>query len=351
MFLCLLYHGSTALYLRPVTQVNSDLSCYTGQLIRSMSFTLFDTILQSYQQTLSWKQSFLLPPGENSDLELDLCCAVGTDAVTPLKATDQPAPNRYIADSCYRFPNKYRGKAAMDDVIDLLKKSLPGSNFILQTGVKSSGSFIRRTLVCGHNLTVQDRLKSKKFEGDSYIQSGVREENIKSKKSAGELSSFDLMSTKSKLKSKQATKSRKTSGYSLNHPSNRPTTVYRSASKDSRCKCFVSVMYSDFDGFYYLDKNSNINHTGHQYIPPSAKSLSSTEVSEELNDLIQRLASVGVSASKISDFVNSVDENEATIDNKTIHNMIQKETNIKSSKLGITSCMTTAEKAIAYLNQ
>eukprot|EP00956_Cyclotella_meneghiniana_P042437 scaffold248461_cov107-Cyclotella_meneghiniana.AAC.1 len=230
-----------------------------------MSFTLFDTILQSYQQTLSWKQSFLLPPGENSDLELDLCCAVGTDAVTPLKATDQPAPNRYIADSCYRFPNKYRGKAAMDDVIDLLKKSLPGSNFILQTGVKSSGSFIRRTLVCGHNLTVQDRLKSKKFEGDSYIQSGVREENIKSKKSAGELSSFDLMSTKSKLKSKQATKSRKTSGYSLNQPSNRH-------------------------------------------------------------------------------------ENEATIDNKTIHNMIQKETNIKSSKLGITSCMTTAEKAIAYLN-
>ena len=79
--------------------------------------------------------------------------------------------------------------------------------------------------------------------------------------------------------------------------------------------------------------------------------MSSTEVSEELNDFIQRLASAGVSASKISDFVNSIDENDATIDNKTIHNMIQKETNVQSSKLSITSCMTTAEKAIAYLNQ
>eukprot|EP00956_Cyclotella_meneghiniana_P016897 scaffold27151_cov58-Cyclotella_meneghiniana.AAC.5 len=96
---------------------------------------------------------------------------------------------------------------------------------------------------------------------------------------------------------------------------------------------------------------SNLIHSGHQYIPHSAKSVSSTEVSEELNDFIQRLASAGVSASKISDFVNSIDENDATIDNKTIHNMIQKETNVQSSKLSITSCMTTAEKAIAYLNQ
>eukprot|EP00956_Cyclotella_meneghiniana_P003949 scaffold4760_cov54-Cyclotella_meneghiniana.AAC.1 len=140
-----------------------------------MSFTLFDSILQSYQQSLSWKQSFLLPSGKNSDCELDLCCAVGNDAVTPPKAIDQPdAPNTSLT-LAIDFQEKYQGKDAMNDIIAMLtKKSLPGSKFILQTGVKvkSSDSFMRRTLVCGHILTVQDRLKSKSFDGDSYIQSG-----------------------------------------------------------------------------------------------------------------------------------------------------------------------------------
>ena len=310
--------------------------------------SIHDAILHEYKQSLSWTQSFVLPPGESGDLELDLCCSVGPNARPPY-APDQP--KRCISNSCYRFPVKYRGSESWTALLETVKHSLPGSNFILTHGTKASKYYQRRVLHCCHFLSVEASSSKKEFDGDSYIQSGVRKESIKSQKNAGGLTSLDLMSTKTQLKSMKASRSNKTSRYSQNQPNKRRTSSNRAPNKESKCECRIVIVYNNSDGYFYLDIDSNLYHTGHRYIPPSAKLMSTTEVNEDLNVLISRLANVGVTPSKISDFVSQMEDIDSTLDNKSIRNMIQKETQLDYSKIGITSSMSSADRAIAYLNQ
>lgn len=316
-----------------------------------MNTDLYTSILDEMQISSYWSQKFVLSPSLNDGVELDLSVAIGTNPKTPFSASDQP--KAYPSKTVYMFPTQFTGTDSWDDLfISHLKKSLPGSQFILIRGPRNMPDVIRRDIHCSHWLTAEEALKKKIFVSDSFIQTGVREESLKRKKCAGSLSTFDLMSSRSQLTTMKASRSSKNSGYSSNQPKNRRCTVNRASSTESRCYCKISIIYNKIDRYYYLDsKNSSLEHSGHQYVPPASTLLRSSAVSEDLNTLMNQMSCVGISSHQISSLMEVLDTQDGLYDNKMISNLIQKHTNLKYDELGITTEMTSAERAINYLNR
>lgn len=67
--------------------------------------------------------------------------------------------------------------------------------------------------------------------------------------------------------------------------------------------------------------------------------------------MIFKMSSVGMKPTQITKFLDMFKENDRLHDPKTIQNIIQKQQLISDQNVGITSDMSTAEKAIKYLQE
>lgn len=190
------------------------------------------------------------------------------------------------------------------------------------------------------------------FKGDSYVQEGVCHATVKRKKYSGSLSSFDLMSTRSQLKSLKASNSDTIASYSQNQPDVRRSTSNRAQSKESRCWSCITILYTPVDRRYYLsNKCTNLQHSGHIFVPPTAMIRSVTQLSDELTQLVDTMATAMIRPHQIASVLNLLDEDPGSYDSKAIQNLVKKCTNMKDDDLGISSDMTTAEKSIQYLKR
>ena len=92
-----------------------------------MNPSLQEDILETYQQSLSWSQSFSVQHG---DVTVDLSNACLAGGVSQLCAPDQPKnlPNGLV----YRFDTCFCGKAGWKALKQMIRDRLPGSDFIEQ---------------------------------------------------------------------------------------------------------------------------------------------------------------------------------------------------------------------------
>ena len=120
--------------------------------------------------------------------------------------------------------------------------------------------------------------------------------------------------------------------------------------KEYRCPCCISVIFLEKDNRYYLNKRSNLHHSGH--VPTESKTVSSSEMDDDQKNLLHILSDVGLSPSKISRIFDRLYSKNGFVvhDKKIIANLIQEHSLLKREELGITPEMSTVDRAIAYLS-
>ena len=164
-------------------------------IIVIMNPSLQEDIIEMYQQSLSWYQSFLV---QHDDIALDLSHACRSCDSSRLCAPDQPKqlPNGLI----YRFDTSFCGKPGWNSLKKLIKNSLLGSDFIESRTCRSlSLNCFRYTLHCNRYKCVETKNK-KEYNDNGFTQSGVRLESVKRTKTNGALSTIDAMATKTELR-------------------------------------------------------------------------------------------------------------------------------------------------------
>jgi hypothetical protein len=86
----------------------------------------------------------------------------------------------------------------------------------------------------------------------------------------------------------------------------------------------LSDIYKLWNGsFFYLDfRYTNLNHTGHPYIPTIAKKSGSAKITDNQGLVLQQLSVMGVQKSKISSLLSSLDQTEGSFSVRTIKNYL-----------------------------
>ena len=87
-----------------------------------MDSSTTDAVRMARVHESTWTQPFLFPVGKT---KMDLSGAVGTGAITPTLATNQP--KMYPSNSRYLFdPSIYTGAGALEQLTSDLKAACPG---------------------------------------------------------------------------------------------------------------------------------------------------------------------------------------------------------------------------------
>ena len=148
-----------------------------------MNHSLHDNILETYQQSPSWSQSFSV---QHDDIMVDLSNACLVAGVSQLCAPAQPKnlPNGLI----YRFNTCFSGKAGWKSLKKMSRASLPGSDFIeTRCCCALSLNNFRYTLHCNRYKCVETNVE-KEFHSEAFTQTGVRSESVKRTKTKGSMS-------------------------------------------------------------------------------------------------------------------------------------------------------------------
>jgi len=284
-----------------------------------MNPSIQDGILATYQKSLSWDQAFSIT---YNDQPVDLSLACGQASFSTLCAPDQPKkiPNGLI----YRFGTTFIGKSGWSSLKKMIKDSLPGSDFIEcrpHRGL-SLNSF-RYTLHCSRYKTLETATP-KQYHPESFTQSGVRTESVKRTKTPAALKAIDAMASKMELRSRRMIPSLchpKSTRKKL-YPSKRRTQSQHTASHSHRCNCQISVLLWN-DGFFYLDSRyTNLQHTGHSYIPPIAKKLGLAEIKDNQAIILRQLSVMGIQKSKISSLLSTLEQRDGSFSVQTVKNYL-----------------------------
>lgn len=303
-----------------------------------MELDLHSKIIEQFKLQQEWTQSFAVP---HHNSIIDLQCACGPQACTPINATKQPSA--YPRRTVYRFDKKFHGESSREDLCNLISESLPGSNYTQIRGAKHRN---RIEYHCSCNRTIESLEKKKEFVGNQYKQADTKVETVKKQKTAGQISSLDRMSSRQNQNSLK-----------LNHnvkdkfPSKRMTSSNRASSQETRCHSTI-VLFLGLDKFWYLDSHStNLQHTGHvEDLTP--KRIGMNEIDDTQSMFIQRLSSSGFAPSQITKLFNIMEEtNNSEIDNKTVSNLLQKVDLINHDDMNVNHDMSSADKAIRYLSR
>jgi hypothetical protein len=141
------------------------------------------------------------------------------------------------------------------------------------------------------------------------------------------------------------------SHFSDNQPSNRRVHSIRKTDKKDRCKCRIAFFLWP-DGFYYLDhKTTCLTHNGHPAYTPEAKLNSVRYISDQSKLLIELMSAVGVRPSQLAVLLEMLDDADGTYQSATVRKLVQKCKLLHQKELGIDHTMSSAEKAMEFLNR
>ena len=96
---------------------------------------------------------------------------------------------------------------------------------------------------------------------------------------------------------------------------------------------------------------TNLTHTGHVRIDPSASIKDTSNLSDERHDYIHKLSSLGVAPSTIASFLDSIDSGDGSYKSRDISNIAVRHKVVSNKAMGITHDMSTAERCMAFLDR
>ena len=278
--------------------------------------------------------------------------AHGKLSTTPVGAPDQPT--HYPFKSKYRFDTKYKGLESFPDLFSTLSKyqCCPGCNIsITQTPHNSRTSSVRLgnwTIACSHNR-VANNVDSKFVDG-SMKMSGTLAHTIKQKKTKGStyIGVDGMMSKTSRKKLKKNNESQNLDAITTDKGSKSRRSIYVRSARDerSRCQMKLIIFLNRSDNFFYLSTTSDLNHTGHPYIPPNAICRSEKDIDADDKELLRMMYTHNAGKHLICKILERHGNDSGTFLPKTIYNMNENSKKMIDLTNGITSSMSDAEKTL-----
>jgi hypothetical protein len=241
----------------------------------------------------------------------------------------------------------FTGNDSFMALVLMIQNSLQGSKFSFVRGSRNN----RFVLWCSHvRLQEKTQKDTHVFDKDNFTQDGVKPENLKRKSSRLE-SSLDAMAGKQETKAIKCSTTSTVSQYSDNQPSNRRVHSIRKTNEKDRCKCCIAFFLWG-DGYYYLDyKTTSLTHTGHPPYSSEAKLKGIRYISEQSKLFIERMSAVGVHPAQLAVLLEMLDDADGTYQSATVRNLVQKCELLHQKELGIDHTMSSAEKAMEFLNR
>ena len=313
-----------------------------------MDHNLKNLIFEEVNNLNNWTQPLPFCYGE--DTVKDLSSAVGYYGRTP-DDVDSHQPKFYPNGTVYRFdPKFYKGASVWKCLRENIFKSCIGCTMCeIRTQKKSSIRELGFDLACNRSLK-QPEINPNAFavgDDDCMAKNGIKREQVKRQKTPGERKGIDRMNKPVKIS--QSARMAKMKEYSENQPEYRRTKSSRPATDEHKCKMKLSV-FMDKSGFWYLSTNGCLQHNDHSYIEKNVQTVKEKDVHKEGITLMSALATAGVSPGKIAEVMEHfLDGGEMLT--KTVENMTNKMERAKEVLQGVTEDMSSAEKAIHYLQR
>jgi len=98
-------------------------------------------------------------------------------------------------------------------------------------------------------------------------------------------------------------------------------------------------------------KTTCLTHTGHPVYTPEAKLKGIRYISDQSKLLIECMSAVGVHPSQLAVLLEMLDDADGTYQSATVRNLVQKCKLLHQKELGIHHTMSSAEKAMEFLNR
>jgi len=133
--------------------------------------------------------------------------------------------------------------------------------------------------------------------------------------------------------------------YSENQPKKR-----RTESKKSDCGMKI-IFFRGNDDYISLSKKTNLQHNGHPHILQEAKKVKEKNVTDEGRKQIAAMSDAGIKPSQIVSVMEKLYPDMVDFLSSTIQNMSDKIKKCRDELDDMTVHMSTAEKAIAYLDR
>ena len=280
---------------------------------------------------------------------IDLSSAIGKNCVTPSDAKNQPS--RYQRGTVYQFdPAFYRGIEKANDLKANLMDACVGCGLCQIRGHsdskgRSSQRHAQFDLHCSCYL-VQGKNDEDAFNDKCMSKRGIKKETVKVQKTKGQRRGVDKMDHTTKI-SKSA-RMAKQKIYSENQPEARRTKSRRAPCAEKRCSMALSIFMDKF-GYWYLSSNGCLDHVFHAYLAPEITEVKVSELDEKEEFLIGSMYNAGIGSKQICKVMEKyVGKEFAT---KTMDNLCAKMKKAKKLLQGITSEMSSAEKAIKFMEK
>ena len=314
--------------------------------VHVMDPQLKNLIFEKVSEKNSWTQSIKFSYLSKKPIKLER--AIGDKPMTPKGAEDHQ-PKNYPTGTVYRFdPTYYRHKESQVQLKKDIFKACVGCTMYTSHNAecRSRQRVVEAYFGCNCALK-QNVSEDSTFPLKQMAKEGIKKETVKRRKTAGEKSVIDKMSSTKKLA--PSARLMKEQEYSVNQPDARRCTSSRAMSDDEKCKMKIKV-FMDYNGYWYLSSNGCLSHNDHPYIPPKATITKEARMTEDAKTLVGAMYKAGISPAKIADVVESYC-GEGQVISKTMINMGEKMKQANEVLRGVTHDMSTSEKAICYLKR
>ena len=354
------WNQSLLLKLNDNTEATLDLSC---SVIKNAFTSKKDTEESSLDNLgtstskpgINISSPTTCPPCMEDHLDLSRC--VGKDAVTPIHATDQPFPGLYPHSSVFRFPIKFRGAGAVDDIKKLLERGCAGCELFSQKdhhGLNNN----RYELRC-KRYNVQKVSNEEDFVPGKFSKQNTKTESIKIQRSKNGEPAIKRMKNnkmKSQVKglnptdrrgSKSATKLDKANSQKKRTQSN------LAESKETKCQMNIQFFMCPHLGYWYLNQKSNLQHSFHAPVDPNGSLLNKDNLNQTQMDMISEMYNVGIPASSIAEIMSNLVNKEGKSGEfiaSTIRNITNDMQKAMDTISKVSSDWSLAKKTMEQLN-
>ena len=314
------------------------------------------------------------PVIEHGGCTIDLCVAVGDNAITPPGAHDQPSPSDFPPGCKYRFEKeRFQGPDIGPELGRWINHACPGTKFRKQKDAVPviGGCVYEWRCRC---YQVQRTPSQDTFIEGKFTKDGVKPETTKQK---GTKLAFERMAnTKMKYSSgKKSGKKRSVAGVPpeprkrvSDHRGGKPkykkddsspgikkrtgSTISEDASR--RCHAHVTAFFSDYDQCLYLRTDSNFHHSYHAEDFPDASLLNENDINEESFDFMKLMFNNGIQDATIAIIMTELLNKQGKPGEflaSTIRNIHYKCQAAMDAIAGIDSNLTVAQRTLDRLDE
>ena len=129
--------------------------------------------------------------------------------------------------------------------------------------------------------------------------------------------------------------------------------AHQAESKETKCSMNINFFISPHDGYWYLNKNSNMQHSFHFLLNEDSSLLNKDNLNQTQMDMIHEMYNIGIPDSSIAEIMSNLVNKSGTkgeFSASTIRNITTERQNAVNKIADVSSDWSIAKKTIAKLD-